>query len=177
MTQLISLDPRVQQAIVAGLFIAVGWVVNGWQKRRSANRQRAQRCRDVQNALLAEIDHYVQALLLFDLNASWSRIVSAMENNQSYIPVVPSERNDTVFKATIADIHVLPDVVIQPVVGYYNQVFAIEAIVEDLRSELFRNMNQSQRIGMYTDYIALKKEALVRGKLAVEVLRNSTSRG
>jgi len=170
------IDPRVQQAIIAGLFVAVGWVFNGYQNRKRERRRRLERMQDVQTALIAEIDHYVVTLKQFDLSASWSRIVTAMEDDAKYIPVVPSERNDTVFSALIAEIHVLPEPVIQPVVGYYNQVFAVDAIIDDLRSELFREMDQVQRIGMYTDYIALKQEALARGEAAVRALRKSTGR-
>jgi hypothetical protein len=170
------IDPRVQQAIIAGLFVAVGWVFNGYQNRKRERRRRLERMQDVQTALIAEIDHYVITLKQFDLSASWSRIVTAMEDDAKYIPVVPSERNDTVFSALIAEIHVLPEPVIQPVVGYYNQVFAVDAIIDDLRSELFREMDQVQRIGMYTDYIALKQEALARGEAAVRALRKSTDR-
>jgi hypothetical protein len=170
------IDPRVQQAIIAGLFVAVGWVFNGYQNRKRERRRRLERMHDVQTALIAEIDHYVVTLKQFDLSTSWSRIVTAMEEDAKYIPVVPSERNDTVFSALIAEIHVLPDPVIQPVVGYYNQVFAVDAIIDDLRSDLFREMDQVQRIGMYTDYIALKQEALARGEVALRALRVSTGR-
>ncbi|WP_107844821.1 hypothetical protein [Litoreibacter ponti] len=162
------------QAVVGGLFIALGWVFNGWQNRKRDRRRRLERVQDVQTALIAEIDHYVMTLKLFDLSATWSRIVGAMEEDAKYIPVVPSERNDTVFSALIAEVHVLPEEVIQPVVGYYNQVFAVEAIIDDLRSDLFREMDQVQRIGMYTDYIALKQEALARGEVALSALRQST---
>ncbi|WP_298257296.1 hypothetical protein [uncultured Litoreibacter sp.] len=168
------IDPRVQQAIVAGVFVALGWVFNGHQNRKRERRRRLERVQDVQTALIAEIDHYVVTLKLFDLSASWSRIVAAMEEDAKYIPVVPSERNDTIFTALVAEIHVLPDPVIQPVVGYYNQVFAVDAIIDDLRSDLFREMDQVQRIGMYTDYIALKQEALARGEMALRALRDST---
>ena len=120
------IDPRVQQAVVAGVFVAVGWVFNGYQNRKRERRRRLERMQDVQTALIAEIDHYIVTLKQFDLSASWSRIVTAMEDDMSYIPVVPSERNDTIFSALIAEIHVLPEPVIQPVVGYYNQVFAVE---------------------------------------------------
>lgn len=171
------IDPRVQAALIAALIVAVGWLYNGYQNRARDRRRRLERVQDVQTALLAEIEHYVQTLKLFDLNTTWSRIVTAMEEDDSYIPIVPSERNDTLFKAVIAEIHVLPEVVIQPVMGYYNQVFAVEAIIEDLRSTLFHEMDQVQRIGMYTDYISLKKEALVRGEMASDALRHSMGKG
>lgn len=167
-------DPRVQAALVGAGIVAIGWIFNGWQNRMRDRRRRLERVQDVQTALLAEITHYVQTLKLFDLNATWSRIVTAMEEDDSYVPVVASERNDTLFKAVISEIHVLPEPVIAPVMAYYNQVFAVEAMIEDLRSDLFHNMDQVQRIAMYTDYIALKQEALVRGEIAMNALRDST---
>ena len=97
------IDPRVQQAIVGGFFLAAGWVYNGYRNRLRDRRRRLEKVQDVQTALIAEIDHYVVTLKQFDLSATWSRIVGAMEDDDSYTPVVPSERNDTVFSALISE--------------------------------------------------------------------------
>ena len=57
-----SIDPRVWQAVLAGLFVAIGWIVNGAQNRREATRLRREQREDVQRALVAEIKHYLEAV-------------------------------------------------------------------------------------------------------------------
>ena len=96
-----------------------------------------------------------------------------METEENYAPFVPSELNDSVFKTVMTYLSILPEQVIGPVVRYYNQVFAIEAMIEDLRSYKFDGMDQEQRIKMYTDYISLKLEALDQGNQAIETLNAS----
>ena len=164
------IDPRVQQAIIAGLFVAIGWVYSSGQKRRTERRLRRIRRHDLQTALLAEILHYREALEFFDLDETWTKVVLRMERDPSFHPFIPSERNATIFTASLEHIHILPGAVIGPVTRYYNQVFAIDALIADMHGEAFAAQEQSVRISVYTDYIALKKEALIAAREASEAL-------
>ena len=172
-------DPRLSAALVGALVVALGWLVSGARERRRERRRRHERSIDVQTALSAEIQHYVDILNNpeFDLDRAWQDMVALMDDDESYVPMIPSERNDTMFQSILPDVQILPEPVIRPVVRYYNQVFAIEAMIEDLRSEHFRSaaMPQLQRIQMYTDYISMKKEALKLGQDACLALANSSS--
>ncbi len=86
-----------------------------------------------------------------------------------------------VFQSVLQDISILPAPVIEPVTYYYNQVVAISALIEDLRSPDFRNtdpsrgavMTQEQRIAIFTDYIGLKNEALDAGRKVSSAIRRS----
>ncbi len=169
------IGPVIIAAAIAALINVLGWVVTGQREVQRDRRRRRERREDVQTALSAEIQHYVDILSNpdFDLRKSWAEVVAQMETDDNYAPFVPSERNDTVFKTLLTDISILPEPVIGPVVRYYNQVFAIEAMIEDLRSYKFDGMDQEQRIKMYTDYISLKLEALDQGKLATAALDDS----
>lgn len=171
------IGPVIIAAAIAALINVLGWFVTGQREVRRDRRRRRERREDVQTALRAEIQHYVDILSNpdFDLRESWSEVVGQMETDDDYAPFVPSERNDTVFKTLLTDISILPETVIGPVVRYYNQVFAIEAMIEDLRSYKFDGMDQEQRIKMYTDYISLKLEALDLGKLATAALDGATA--
>ena len=164
-------DSRVTSALIGALVVAAGWFATGLRERRGARRARLQRVADLRIALAAEIEVYVSALRLFDLEEQWLRIVGRMEADPGYVPVIPTERSDVVFLALIEEVQVLPEGAIGPVVRYYSQLFAIGAIIGDLRSELFREMAQPERIEMYTDYIGLKIEALARGEAAIAALR------
>ncbi|MEX0286714.1 MAG: hypothetical protein AB3N23_19075 [Paracoccaceae bacterium] len=173
------IGPAIVAAFISAVITVSGWVLTGRREIASERRRRAERRADVQTALLAEIQHYVDILSNpeFDLNAVWETVVNEMEDNADYVPLIPSERNDTVFRAILGDIHVLPADVIQPVVRYYNQVFAIDAMITDLRGNGFATAEQDQRIKMYTDYIALKIEARSQGQRAIEALQHSLGEG
>ncbi|MEM9550554.1 MAG: hypothetical protein AAGA05_05230 [Pseudomonadota bacterium] len=169
------IGPAIIAALIAGVFSLLGWVMAGSRERASERRRRAERRVDVQTALKAEIQHYVDILEnpKFDPDKVWEVVVSEMEENEDYVPLIPSERNDTLFRAILPEIHVLPEPVIKPVVRYYNQVFAIEAMIADLRGGGFATAEQDQRIKMYTDYISLKLGALDQGREALDALARS----
>ena len=172
------LHPRVTSALIGAGIVALGWLAAAQRDRGAARRARVQRERDMRTALAAEIGAHVEALRLFDLERQWRLIVGRMEEDTGYVPAVPTERNDVVFRALLGEVSVLPETAIGPVVRYYAQVFAVEAIVGDLRSAQFRqHMAQPERISMYTDYIGLKQEALVRGEAALAALRPDPRRG
>ncbi len=172
------IGPAIIAAAISALITVSGWILSGRRELASERRRRAERRADVQNAILAEIQHYVDILSNpdFDLNDTWESVVSDMEDDADYVPLVPSERNDTVFRAILPEIHVLPAQVIQPVVRYYNQVFAIDAMIADLRGNGFAGAHQDQRIKMYTDYVSLKIEAREQGQRAVRALNQSLNR-
>jgi hypothetical protein len=152
--------PVIVAASIAATVTVLGWVVAGRRDRYAGERRRLERQNDISTALHAEIMHYRDALAFFDLDAQWESVVNQMEADESYFPFILSERNDTIFQAIVGDVHILPKPDIQPVTRYYNQVFAIEAIIADLRSESLRSEPQTKRIAAYKDYISLKKEAL-----------------
>ena len=170
-------DPRLGAALVGALVVALGWFVSGMRERGRDRRRRQERSIDVQTALAAEIQHYVDILgnPEFDLDEAWRTMVDLMDADPDYVPLIPSERNDTMFQSILPDVQILPEPVIRPVVRYYNQVFAIEAMINDLRSDQIRAKStpQLQRIRMYTDYISMKKEALRLGNEACLALAQS----
>ncbi|MCB1369037.1 MAG: hypothetical protein KDK00_14825 [Rhodobacteraceae bacterium] len=177
MQPFLSLDVKVTVALIGAAIVAVGWFVNAWRDRQAERRARKERVRDVQTALAAEILPYLEALEMFDLDQHLDEMIDRMRSDPGYVPVVPSERNDTVFRAILPNIHVLPETVIRPVVRYYSQVFAIEAIIEDLRSDAFHAMQVEQREAIYADYISMKIQALEQGRNAVAAIETELRAG
>lgn len=161
------IDPRAVQALIAGTFVALGWLVNGFANRRRDAKQRAERVRDVQRALFAEIRAYLAALKAVDLRVYGAGIERRIMSEPGYFPVIPTERNDHVFQAIIGDIHVLPRQVIDPVVLYYSQLSAISALIDDLRALDVAKVGPDRASAMYRDYIALKIEAIDLGEEAL----------
>ncbi len=165
-----SLDPKLVPANIGALVDATGWLASSLRSKKTDTRRRVERMRDVQTALAAEILPYIESLELFDLADHLDDVIDRMRLDKTYLPVVHSERNDTIFRAILSDIHVLPERVIRPVVRYYSQLCAIEAIIDDLRSDAFQTMREEQREAIYADYIGLKIEALALGRRAVDAI-------
>lgn len=169
-----GIDARILQAIIGGGVVALGWLVNGWRVRIEARRKRAERLRDVHKALFAEIKSYVEGLNRDDLDAYAASMVAKMRAEDTpgapYVPFIPMERNETVYRSIVAEIHILPRATIDTVVLYYSQLEAISALVEDMRSDAFRQINVERRINMYLDYINMKKLALEIGETALEII-------
>ncbi|RJL12100.1 hypothetical protein [Paracoccus siganidrum] len=164
-------SPQAQQAIIAGLFVAIGWWVVAFQNRRRAAELRAERVRDVQRALFAEIRAYLAVLRRDDVAAYGARIMERILTEPGYFPVIPTERNDAIFRAIVGEIHVLPRDTVDPVVLYYSQLNAIAAMIDDLRVLDVTKIGPERAAGMYRDYISMKVEAIEMGDNALEAIR------
>ncbi|MEX0309077.1 MAG: hypothetical protein AB3N17_02415 [Tateyamaria sp.] len=165
-----AVDPRIWQAVIAGLFVAIGWIVNGAQNRRDAARLRREQREDVQRALVAEIKHYLDVLEGEDLNAAWEAMQPRIADG--YVPFLPTEYNDMVFQSVLENIHILPKSVIDPVVKYYSQLNAVEAQIADSRLAPFVNgtdeASRKRREIAYFQYLQMKQRART---YAIEALR------
>lgn len=159
-------------AIIAAGVSVVGWFAVIYRDRANDRRRRFSRAFDIQTALRAEINHYVEALKSDQLETAWERITDKIkkEGRTKYIPFIPEERNDVVFQELIPDLSLLPQDVVEPIVDYYNQVFAISAMISDLRSDRYPTLTRQQRLEMYTDYMAMKNQALKKGRATLRVL-------
>lgn len=165
------LESRFVQAVVAGGFLALGWIVNGLGNRRAASRLRAEKLRDYHRAIYAEIASYLDNLGSIEaLEGYRDQIVAAMEADPAYVPLIPREKTDTIFRSLIAEINILPRVTIDPIVTYYNQLFALEALISDMRGERFKSLDQERRARMYRDYVGLKVQAFNDGHYALRMI-------
>jgi hypothetical protein len=166
-------DPRLMSALLGAAIVGLGWAVSEWRGRIADRRRREERTRDVQTAIAAEILPNIEALRLFDLEADLNAVVDRMREDENFVPLVPKERNDTLFRAIIGEIHVLPEEVIRPVVRYYSQLFALEAMIEDLRSDGIESLAVERREAMYADYISVKIQALKFGESALNAIETA----
>ena len=178
MTWEVILESRVVQAVMAGGFLALGWVFNGRQNRREAARLRAEKLRDFHRAIYAEIASYMENLGSSEaLEIYRDDVVATMQADDSFVPLIPRERNDTIFSALIAEISILPRVTIDPIVIYYNQITAIEELIQDLRGERFASLSVARKVRMYQDYIGLKLQAFEDGHYALRMIAAFAAEG
>ncbi|MFD1795878.1 hypothetical protein FQV27_03085 [Paracoccus aurantiacus] len=167
------LSPQAQSAMIAGLFLAAGWWVVAWQSRKRDAKQRAERVRDVQRALFAEIRAYLAVLERDQIAEYGGHIADRIEAEEGYFPVIPTEHNDAIFRAIVSEIHVLPRDTVDPVVLYYSQLNAIGAMITDLRALDTARVGNARAAAMYRDYISMKLGAIELGEGALSAIRSN----
>ncbi|MFD1481350.1 hypothetical protein [Paracoccus nototheniae] len=162
------LSPQLQQAVVTGLFVAIGWIVVAGQTRRRDAALRRAREADLQRALLAEIRAHVFALEQQVPSAADAAALIARIETGDFVPTLPQHANDRIFAAVVADIHILPAPVIDPIVLYYRLLSIMEALATDLRRMARRDGARAAQ--MMGDYLSLMEETRDSGIQAIRVL-------
>ncbi len=171
MAWLAGLDSRIWQAVVAGAFLAAGWLVNGYRDRRGARGLRAERLRDLHRALFAEIGVQVTNLGAESrIRDDAARLLARMDADEAFVPFIPRERGDTVFRSALEDLSILPRVTIDPIVAYYAQLAAIEAMADDMRAAAFARLAPDRRRAIYADYVEMKVQAFRFGRIATHLV-------
>lgn len=166
-----GLDARIWQAVIAGAFLAAGWLVNGARERRGGRALRAERLRDLHRALFAEIGVQISNLgSEARIREDVAPVRARMESSRTFVPFIPRERGDTVFRAALDDLSILPRVTIDPIVAYYAQLAAIDALAQDMRAADFRALDGGQRRAIYDDYVEMKVQAFRFGRIATHLI-------
>ena len=168
------LHPTVQAALVGGSVAAFGWLVNGAQNRRREARLRHERVADVQRALIAEIRANLLATDADDIAQTGAEVVARIREGD-FLPLVPTEANDRIFRAILSDIHVLPAETIDSVVLYYRQLGVMAALAADFRQIDIESAERAAE--MFEDYVALSIEAVQIGGDALSTLAASLEGG
>lgn len=163
-------DARVVAAMIGGAVVAGGWVVTHLLGAARDRAARAERVRDVQGALYAEIRVHVATLKGQNLPRYGAEIEALILGGNGFFPVIPTEHNDRLFTAIVEEIHVLPFRVVDPVVRYYNQLATIGAMIADLRRLRIDRMDAGRAARMYRHYIEMKIEAIELGEKAMAFL-------
>jgi len=176
--RLAEFDPRVWQALIAGLVLAAGWLTQTIFREIDAVQRRAESLRDYHKAIYAEIANNLNTLWNAGAIDDYARgLIAKMQADPAFVPFIPKEQNDHVYDAIIERIDVLPRQTIDAIVAYYSQVKSIAALAEDMRGDAFRQMSQDRRIAMYSDYVEMKKTAFVFGTYANAMIRAYASGG
>lgn len=163
-------DARVVAAMIGGAVVAGGWVVTHLLSAARDRAARAERVRDVQGALYAEIRVHVATLKGQSLPVYGAEMEAMILKGDGFFPVIPTEQNDRLFSAIVENIHVLPFRVVDPVVQYYNQLATIGAMIADLRALDLARVGPQRAARMYRHYIEMKIEAIDLGEEAMAFL-------
>lgn len=175
--QTLILNDRVVAALVTALFgggvVAAGWFWTHALSRRRDKLLRNERIADIQRALLAEIRAHVVAL---EGQRDTGGLQSlTMITDEDYLPILPHDANDRIFRAIVEEVHMLPEWAIDPVVRYYRLLAVRAALAQDIRSNAKDYPRRAAE--MFRDYILLNEETLETGLDAMEVLTASLKGG
>ncbi|KMK67686.1 hypothetical protein [Puniceibacterium sp. IMCC21224] len=170
-------DPRLWQALIAGLVIATGWLTTAIFAELGKRRTRAERLRDYHKALFAEIQDTLSAFYgEGQAQGDSDALLARMQADAEFVPLIPRESHDRVFSALLEEIEVLPRQTIDAVVSYYSLITSIMALAEDMRGDTFRTITQDRRIQMYLDYVGMRQRAYQFGEYTLRLI-NAYSTG
>lgn len=172
------IDQRIWQAIIAGLFIATGWLTSAIFSELANRRAKAEKLRDYHKAIYAEIR---DALATFYSNGEADeqaeQLLQKMKLDKEFVPFVAREEHSRLFVALVDEIEVLPRQTIDAIVAYYSLVGSISALAEDIRGERFAKLQQERRIIIYSDYVEMRKRAYSYGMYALQLISVYASDG
>lgn len=168
------LSPQAQAALIAGLFLAAGWWVVAVQTSMRDRRQRRARVDDMQRALLAEVRAHVVSLERQLQAGMLDDLLERIEDGDAAL-ILPHGGNDRIFRAVLADIHLLPGPVIDPVVIYYRLIAVMDSMADSIRTTA--QTKPGQATDMMLDYILLNEESLDAGLDVLEILTASLQGG
>lgn len=168
------LSPQAQQAVIAGLFLSAGWWVVALQNRRRDAKQRRERVDDMQRALLAEVRAHVVALERQTREGNFDELLASIRRGEAGL-VMPHGGNDRIFRAVLNDIHLLPGLVIDPVVIYYRLIAVMDAMADSIRR--LARARPDRAAEMMIDYILLNAETREAGLDVLEILTASLQGG
>lgn len=161
-------------AIVGGGVVAAGWFWTHALSRRRDLVLRRERINDMQRALLAEIRAHVVVLERQMKDSPYEHAMQRMLSD-GYVPILPHDANDRIFRAVIGDVHMLPEATIDSVVRYYRLLTVRAALGQDVL-RLVKD-DPDRATGMFLDYVAIESETLETGREAVNALAASLQQG
>ncbi len=167
-----ELETAIQQAMIAGLVIAVGWLTSAIFAELARARLRAEKLRDYHKAIYAEIGNTLEALWRQGETEEYTKaIAQRMQDEPDYVPFIPREHLDHVYDAVIGEIDVLPRQTIDAIVSYYSLIKSIAALADDMRGNTFGTLAPERRVALYSDYVEMRKQAYLFGKHALGLIK------
>ena len=132
------LAPQPLAAMIAGGFVALGWVTTHVLSIRRDRAQRAERVRDVQGALYAEIRVYTDTLESQRLATYGAEIEAQILGRPGFFPVIPTENNDRIFAA-----------IVEEMVQHYAAQYGAKIVVTlDIHVELAKPIGEAEQKGL-----------------------------
>ncbi len=176
------LGPAVVAAVISALIQVIGWLAAERRDVKADRRRRAERVRDVQVALRAEIRGFLHQAGQpggDERKAAASAVEERIMQDEggAFVPFVPKMTAPVVFDAVVREIHVLPVQVIDPVVLFYRQTKILSDMADDLRGDRYGALSSPRRAALYRDFIAVTEQAIRFADQANAILQRSLDEG
>ncbi len=149
--------PAIVAALISGSISLIGLYLGGWIAIRHERRRRKEKVRDFQIALRAEIRSELHNLLSIDFDKHFQEITSRYAELPGYSVFPSYPPRHVIFEALKDEIHVLPEEVIDEIILYSRQRYAIEKFVEDMRDPRFGQLSADRQLEMYKDFVGMQK--------------------
>jgi hypothetical protein len=162
--------PAIVAAAISGLVSLIVVQLNFRQERKADGLRRAEKIRDFQIALRAEIQSELANLVRFDLDGVLIEMERRYAEDPNFSVSVPRVAKHIVFEAIVDEIHILPEAVIGPVVLYARQRQVVESLTEDMRDTTFKSLSRDRQLSMYRDYLEMWKQWRVLAEQAENAL-------
>ncbi len=118
-------------------------------------------------ALVAKISTAVEALADYTGEDSARHIVEGLAGDPAYRIFIPLDRDYFVFDRVKADISLLPEAVILPVVRFYDEIGAFDVLVAEFQGARFEAFPVSRRQAYVTYMPATARSAAAAGRAAL----------
>lgn len=159
------LNERVQQALIAAIVIATGWMVAFAVREVRHELDRQDLVRDVLEALRSEIWDYFQKAALVDLRVACRttcRAIMRADPTQPYKPFIPKVSEPVVFQSVGEGLQAIPSDLMGRVVSFYSQLSDERAYTEDLqRDSLVELQPQKRRARIYQTHFEIRHTAKI----------------
>lgn len=167
---------RVQQAIIAGTVVSLGWLMTFVFREGSELIERTQRGRDLQKALRAEIEDYFEALDDGNndetINSLRARFELAKTDTAAF-PFFPLVSEPVIFNTLSKDVHILPEMVINNTIRFYSMLTDVRLFAEDFRTDNFERLSAERKLLAFEDYIEMRASCCLFAYEAMEKLDTS----
>ncbi|MDR3471471.1 MAG: hypothetical protein P4M09_07240 [Devosia sp.] len=165
----------MEPALIAVIGAVIGVLLTNGIRLVLDARARAEKVRDIQTALRAEIRSHRHAFELLGEESEWRLVVDEVAAG-GFVPLTPNKASPFVFDAIVGEIHILPGAVVDPVVLYYGQYATVRAFIDELRGEHVRQLDAGRRASMIEDYFIVSRYALQLATEAVDAIDISLDR-
>lgn len=165
------IDTLIIQALIAGGFIALGWLVSFavQEYRRVATVLKAER--DVLVALREDVRDFLYAASRNDLRELEKRdtlLILGAPLAAPYQPFIPSVELSTVYRALAEQLPLVPEPPLGDVIFFYKQLSDVVAFTADLQGESYRSLPPDRRARAYRGYVQMRLTLQRRGVAAIE---------
>jgi hypothetical protein len=166
----------MEPALIAIVGAIVGVLFTNGIKLVLDARGRAERVRDIQTALRAEIRSHRHAFELLGAEEDWRPVVEEVAAG-GFLPFTLKKPPAFVFDAIVGEVHILPVSVVDPVVLYYGQYATVRTGIDVLNSIDFKELASERSAGLFEDYFRISSYALQLASEAIEAIDSALSRG